>query len=233
MAHTDEKIKKTTAKEYSAILAKNIKHLAECQRSMIVVLEGYDASGKSGCAERIVRFMEQGEYTVCHTAAPNAEELKYCYLKRFWDQIPPAGALAVFDRSWYGRVLVERVEGLCTEAEWSRAYGEINDFERYLTANGAILLKFWLDVSEEEQLERFRRRAADPAKRHKITEDDWVNRSKRELYDSALCDMISYTDTESAKWHVVPANDKKAARRAVLKLISEALGEALCDIRGQ
>jgi len=214
-------------KELSEILARQVKKLICVKKSLIVVLEGYDASGKSGCAERIVRYMDENDYKVIHTAAPTEDELSFCYMMRFWRDIPRIGKVAVFDRSWYGRVLVERVDGLCTEEEWQRAYGEINDFEKYLTSNGAVLLKFWLDVSEEEQLKRFRKRAEDPSKRHKITGDDWLNRSKRKLYDDALYDMLKFTDNSESMWHVIPANDKKAARTAILKTVTDAVSEAL------
>lgn len=218
---------KSRTRELSANLANMMNRLELEKLSLIVILEGYDASGKSGCASRIVRCMDAKDYKVCHTSAPTDEELRYCYLKRFWDNIPPAGKLTIFDRSWYGRVLVERVDGFCTEEEWCRAYGEIRDFERYLAMNGAIILKFWLDISEEEQLDRFLKRWDDPAKRHKITDDDWLNRSKRELYDEALYDMLNFTDTEWARWDVIPADNKKAARTAILERITEAVSEAL------
>ena len=222
-----ENTEEMNTKKLSSLLACQVRKLRDAEKSLIIVLEGYDASGKSGCAERIVRFMDKEDFKIIHTAAPTEEELSYCYLMRFWRDIPAFGKVAVFDRSWYGRVLVERVDGLCLESEWKRAYGEILNFERYLIANGAVLLKFWLDVSEEEQLRRFRRRAENPAKRHKITGDDWLNRSKRKLYDDALYDMLKYTDCADSRWRVIPANDKKAARAAVLKNITDAVSEAL------
>ncbi len=217
-------------KVLSAELARAVKGLKDIKKNLVIVLEGYDASGKSGCAERIVKFMDEKDYHIMHTAAPSTEELSYCYMMRFWRSIPPMGKVALFDRSWYGRVLVERVDGFCSADDWNRAYREINDFERYLTCNGTLLMKFWLDVSEEEQLKRFRSRADDPAKRHKITEDDWQNRSKRKLYDDALYDMLKYTDTQFARWNIIPANDKKAARTAILDKITSAVNEALVQI---
>ncbi len=194
-------------------------------RSLIVVLEGLDASGKSGCASRITEHIPEDVYRTVHVTAPDDEEKRYGYLWRFWRQIPPSGGITVFDRSWYGRVLVERVDSLCTAKDWRRAYGEINDFERYLTDNGAVLMKFWLEVSDEVQLERFLARAEDPRKRHKITEDDWKGRAKRTLYDRAVSDMFRETDTKYAPWHVIPANHKKSARAKVLSKLIAALSE--------
>lgn len=212
-------------KSLSRHVAGLVENLCDRGKSLIIVLEGYDASGKSGCAKRIVRFMDPDLFTVIHTSAPNADERRYNYMKRFWNDVPPTGKVAVFDRSWYGRVLVERIDSFCTEEEWQRAYGEINNFERFLTDNGAILLKFWLDVSEEVQLQRFCERAEDPTKRHKITSDDWHNRSKRQLYETAATEMLKKTDTSYARWHVIPSNNKKTSRTAVLKAIIEAVGE--------
>ena len=214
-----------TVKRLSRHVASLSKTLSDSGRSLIVVLEGFDASGKSGCAKRIVRFMDPDLFSVLHTSAPTADESRYNYMRRFWSSIPPFGKVAVFDRSWYGRVLVERVDSLCTDEEWQRAYGEINSFEKFLADNGTVLLKFWLDVSEEVQLQRFCERAEDPTKRHKITNDDWHNRSKRQLYEAASSEMLKKTDTAYARWHVIPANNKKASRTAVLKTIIEAIGE--------
>ena len=220
-----EKSEEGAVKRLSRHVANLTKNLTECEKSLIIVLEGYDASGKSGCAKRIVRFMDPDMFDVIHISAPTADERRYNYMKRFWDDIPASGKIAVFDRSWYGRVLVERIDSFCTEEEWRRAYSEINNFEKFLTDNGAILLKFWLEVSEEVQLQRFCERAEDPTKRHKITNDDWHNRSKRRLYEAAASEMLKETDTSYARWHVIPSNNKKASRTAVLKTIIEAVGE--------
>lgn len=217
--------KEGAVKSLSRHVGSSISALKDKGKSLVIVLEGYDASGKSGCAKRIVRFMDPDLYSVVHVSAPTADEKRYNYMKRFWDEIPPVSKVAVFDRSWYGRVLVERVDSFCSDAEWQRAYREINEFERFLTDNGTVLLKFWLDVSEEVQLQRFCERAEDPTKRHKITRDDWHNRSKRELYENAASEMLTRTDTEYAPWHVIPSNDKKASRTAILKRIIEAIGE--------
>ena len=193
----------------SLTLGKKSKLLAHSEKSLIVVLEGWDDT-----------------FRIVHTAAPSAEEKSFNYLKRFWDSIPPSGNVAVFDRSWYGRVMVERIERLCTETEWQRAYREISEFERFLTDNGALLIKFWLDISEEVQLERFVRRAATPEKRYKITPDDWRNRAKRGEYEKAIDEMLLKTDSSYARWHVVPSNDKVFSRITVLQKIIELIDSA-------
>lgn len=203
----------------SRALASKISMLRKAGLSLTVILEGLDASGKSGCAKRISEFMSDSEFNVVHISAPTEEEKSHVWLWRFWRDIPAVGKIAVFDRSWYGRVLVERVEKLCTEDDWRRAYSEINDFEKYITSNGSLLMKFWLDVSAEEQLKRFSERAADPKKAYKITDEDWRNRAKRKDYDNAVSDMIRTCDKDLARWYVIPANNKKNARATVLRTI--------------
>ena len=193
--------------------------LAKKKTPLIVVFEGLDASGKSGCIRRLTRELDPKQYRVVPTSAPTEEEKRYHYLHRFWKNLPPAGNITFFDRSWYGRVLVERVEGFCSEEEWRRAYREINEFERLLADGGALIMKFWLEVSEEEQLVRFRKRMENPEKAHKITDEDWRNRAKREEYDRARDDMFRLTDTEYAKWKNIPADDKKPARLSVAEEI--------------
>lgn len=210
----------------SLTLGKKSKLLADSEKSLVVVLEGWDASGKSGCAEKITKHMEKDTFRIVHTAAPNEKEKSFNYMKRFWDNIPPSGNVAVFDRSWYGRVMVERIERLCTETAWQRAYREISEFERFLTDNGTLLIKFWLDISEEVQLERFVRRAATPEKRYKITPDDWRNRAKRSEYEKAIDEMLLKTDSPYARWHVVPSNDKVFSRITVLQKIIELIDSA-------
>lgn len=163
--------------------------------------------------------MSKSDCNVIHIAAPTGEEKSRVWLWRFWKEIPAAGHAAIFDRSWYGRVLVERVEKLCSEDEWKRAYGEINDFEKYLTSNGTVLVKFWLDISAEEQLRRFGNRAADPKKAYKITDEDWRNRARRGDYDAAVSEMLKSCDKDFARWYVIPANQKKNARATVLRTI--------------
>lgn len=197
--------------------------LKESRRSMIVVFEGLDASGKSGCIRRLTRELDVKQFSIVPISKPTEEEYRYHYLRRFWLALPPYGNIAFFDRSWYGRVLVERVEGFADKVEWERAYREINEFERMLTDDGTIILKLWFEVSAEEQLKRFKKRLETPEKQHKITDEDWRNRAKREHYDAACADMIRLTDAPSAPWRIIPANDKKSARiKAAEEIISWA-----------
>ena len=212
-------VSKDELRELSRRAAECISSLKGQNKSLIIILEGLDASGKSGCARCIARRADPSIIRVVHTGAPSLEELSYNYLHRFWRDIPATGCTAVFDRSWYGRVLVERVEKLCSENEWERAYGELCSFEEFLTSNGALIEKFWLDIPPEVQLERFIRRMSDPARRYKLTADDWRGRMKRQEYDHAAEDMLRRTDTRSAPWTVIPASDKRAARAAVLHRI--------------
>jgi polyphosphate:AMP phosphotransferase len=195
-------------------------------RSLVLVFEGSDAAGKGGAIRRVTAAMDARRYRVIPIAAPSDEELAKPYLWRFWRQLPRKGKVVIFDRSWYGRVLVERVEGYCTEADWMRAYAEINDFEDQLIDAGAVVVKFWLAISAEEQLARFKEREAEPHKRFKITEEDWRNREKWGAYERAVCDMIDRTGTERAPWTVVEANDKEFARIKVLRTICEQLEAA-------
>jgi len=159
-------------------------------------------------------------------AAPTEDERAQPYLWRFWRQVPARGKLTIFDRSWYGRVLVERIEGFCTQADWMRAYGEINDFEEQLSQAGVVVVKFWLSIDEQTQLQRFKEREAIPFKRFKITEDDWRNREKWGLYRDAVGDMVDRTSTEIAPWTLVEANDKRWARVKVLRTLGDALQAA-------
>ncbi len=205
--------------ELQAMMSECADLLRESGRPLVIVFEGPDASGKSGCIKRLVGELDMKQYRVCPTAKPTPEEYAHPYLWRFWRNLPERGDIAVFDRSWYGRVLVERVEGLCTPSEWGRAYGEINAFEKQLTDDGVLLVKLWLDVSDGEQLARFRARQADPAKEHKLTDEDWRNRAKRPQYDLARDEMLRRTNTGYAPWYVVPADDKAAARVEVLEAV--------------
>lgn len=193
--------------------------LQETGRSLVIVFEGLDASGKSGCIKRLTRELDMKQYRVHPVSKPTAEEYAHHYLRRFWRDLPAAGEIAVFDRSWYGRVLVERIEELCRPEEWRRAYGEINQFEKQLFDGGTILVKLWLEVSEQEQLERFRARMDAPYKAHKLTDEDWRNRAKRFEYDRARDEMLCRTDTGYAPWHVISADDKKSARIAVMESV--------------
>jgi len=192
-----------------------------------VVFEGNDAAGKGGSIRRISAAMDARQYRIVPVAAPPEEERAQPYLWRFWRHLPRHGRVTIFDRSWYGRVLVERVEGFCSHAEWMRAYGEINDFERQMAAHGAIIVKFWMAISQEEQLTRFKEREAIGFKRFKITEEDWRNREKWDDYVLAVGDMVDRTSTSIAPWTMIEANDKYFARVKVLQTLCDALKSAL------
>ncbi len=196
-------------------------------RSLVCVFEGMDAAGKGSTIRRITRALDARFYRVVPIAAPSDEERAQPYLWRFWRNLPRHGHATIFDRSWYGRVLVERVEGFCAEVDWMRAYHEINEFEEQMVESGAIVLKFWLSITAEEQLKRFREREKVAYKRHKITQEDWRNRKKWPKYERAVCDMIERTSTVHAPWNLVPANDKKFARVMVLQTIADAIEEKL------
>lgn len=196
-------------------------------RSAVVVFEGMDAAGKGGAIRRLVWALDARQYRIVPVAAPSEEERAQPYLWRFWRHLPRLGRFTIFDRSWYGRVLVERVEGFCSEADWMRAYGEINDFEQQLAEAGAIVTKFWLNITPDEQLRRFRAREDSPYKTFKITPEDWRNRDRAPQYDRAVCDMIDRTNTAFAPWVLVPANDKLFARVMVLRTLCERLEAAL------
>jgi len=197
------------------------------QHSVAAVFEGFDAAGKGSAIRRITGALDARFYRVVPTAAPTEEERAQPYLWRFWRHLPRLGHFAIFDRSWYGRVLVERVEGFCSPADWMRAYGEINDFEEQLIRSRTIVVKFWLHVSQEEQLRRFKEREQTSFKSFKITPDDWRNREKRDEYERAVCDMIDRTSTEIAPWTLVEADDKQYARIKVLKTLCERIEREL------
>ena len=194
---------------------------------LCVVMEGWDASGKGGAIKRLVSNLDPRHVRVMSYAAPTPDEKRHHWLWRFWPALPGWGGMAVLDRSWYGRVLVERVEGYASDAEWGRAYEEIVDFERMLAADGMVLVKLWLHVSPEEQLERFEARAGNPLKAWKLTPDDWRNREKRPLYCEALEDMFERTDTAEAPWHLVEADSKRYARVKVIETVIAAAEEGL------
>jgi len=197
------------------------------ERSLILVFEGSDAAGKGGAVRRITGALDARQYSITPVAAPTEEERAQPYLWRFWRSVPRLGRVTIFDRSWYGRVLVERVEGFCVEADWMRAYSEINDFEEQLTERGAIVCKFWLQISKAMQLKRFKEREKTSFKHFKITEEDWRNRKKWDRYESAVADMVDRTSTEIAPWTLVEAEDKYFARIKVLKTVVDRLEEAL------
>jgi polyphosphate:AMP phosphotransferase len=197
------------------------------KRSLIVVFEGADAAGKGGSIRRITGALDARQYAIVPIAAPTEEERAQPYLWRFWRHVPRIGRVTIFDRSWYGRVLVERVEGYAREADWMRAYAEINDFEDQLVGSDAIVIKFWLAITADEQLKRFKEREKTRFKRFKITAEDWRNRKKWGDYAHAVCDMIDRTSTENAPWILVEANDKYHARIKVLKTLCDRLEDGL------
>ncbi len=197
------------------------------ERSLILVFEGVDAAGKGGAIRRVTHALDARQYVTVPVAAPTDEERAHPYLWRFWRQIPARGGIVIFDRSWYGRVLVERVEGYCSPADWMRAYDEINQFEEELVTADAIVVKFWLQISEAEQLRRFREREKTPFKRFKITADDWRNRKRWKAYEAAVGDLVDRTSTEIAPWTLVEAEDKLFARLKILKTINRRLEAAL------
>ncbi len=196
-------------------------------RPVVMVFEGWDAAGKGGTIRRIVEALDPRDYIVYPIAAPNSEEKAHHYLYRFWQRLPLTGHFAIFDRSWYGRVLVERIEGFAKLDEWQRAYSEINDFERGLTEFGTILLKFWLQISAEEQLRRFEARAAVLYKQWKLTDEDWRNREKWQAYHDAVNEMLLKTSPPDALWTVVPAEDKNFGRVYTLQTIVDRLEQEL------
>jgi AMP-polyphosphate phosphotransferase len=189
---------------------------------LLVVFEGWDASGKGGAIKRLVAPLDPRHVRVKQFAAPTYDEKRHHWLSRFWEPLPGWGGMAVYDRSYYGRVLVERVEGFAKQSEWKRAYQEIRDFERALTDAGTIIVKCWLHVSSHEQLKRFKRRAKDPLRTWKLTDEDWRNRKKRRAYLRALEDMFEETDTEFAPWTLVEADSKRYARVKVVNTVIAA-----------
>ncbi len=209
-----------------ATLGRLARRMADARRSAVVVFEGSDAAGKGGCIRRIVHALDARFYNVIQIAAPTEEERARPYLWRFWRNLPRQGHFAIFDRSWYGRVLVERLEGLSSPEVWGRAYTEINAFEEQLVDAGVVLFKFWLVIDDQEQLRRFEERKATGYKRYKLTDEDWRNREKRPAYHAAAVEMIEKTSTEIAPWTLVEANDKRHARIKVLDTLCEALEQA-------
>jgi len=195
--------------------------------STVLAFEGWDAAGKGGVIRRVTGALEAGDYRVIPVAAPTEEERKFHYLWRFWRDLPPAGRVVIFDRTWYGRVLVERLEGFAKPAEWQRAYDEINDFEAQMVERGYFVAKFWMHISPEEQLARFKAREDTPYKQHKITEEDYRNRDRWDEYVTAVDQMVLRTTSEGARWNVIPANDKQFARIATLKAINKGLARTL------
>ena len=232
---------KLAKKAYESELAKYQARLSELVRdprfvekhSLVLVFEGADAAGKGGSIRRVAGAMDARHYQIIPIAAPTDEERAQPYLWRFWRHVPHTGRVALFDRSWYGRVLVERVEGFCSEADWLRAYAEINDFEHQLAQAGTVVIKFWLQISADEQLHRFKAREEIDFKRFKITDEDWRNRERWDDYAAAACDMVDRTSTGLAPWTLVEANDKNFARAKVLRTICERLENTLEGDKGK
>lgn len=220
---------KSELRELSEEIASLQSMLAASGKSMVVVFEGWDAAGKGGSIKRLTRALNPRGYTVHPVAAPVGDERNHTYLWRFAVNMPKAGHIAVFDRSWYGRMMVEPIEGFCTEQEYSRSASEIRGFERMIADSGGIVLKFWMEVSPEEQLVRFNARAADPSKRWKITDEDWRNREKWDVYERYIDAMISSTNTSYAPWIVVESEDKKFGRLKVLRSVRDALKGAVLE----
>ena len=199
----------------------------EEQLPVLAVFEGWDAAGKGGVIKRVTETLEPRGYTVSSFAAPRGEEKTHHYLWRFWKTLPRAGHLGIFDRSYYGRVLVERLEGFCAESEWKRAFREINEFEAHQQSFGMAICKFWLHISKEEQLRRFKERERDPFRSWKLTPEDWRNRARWDEYAGAVEDMLARTSTPVAPWTVVPADDKYFARVTVLQTLVAAIERAV------
>lgn len=219
----DKKDYRTQLEHYQGRLSQLVRSKKFRDRSLILVFEGNDAAGKGGAVRRVTAAMDSRFCNIVPIAAPSDEEKVQPYLWRFWRKLPRTGHTTIFDRSWYGRVLVERVEGFCAQPDWLRAYGEINDFEESITRHGAIVCKFWLSITDEEQLSRFKQREATGYKRFKLTDEDWRNREKWDDYVHAVCDMVERTSTELAPWTLVEANSKYWSRIKVLKTICERL----------
>jgi AMP-polyphosphate phosphotransferase len=194
---------------------------------LLILLEGRDAGGKGGAIKRIVENLDPRHYTVRSYGAPSADEKRHHFLRRFFREIPGLGGMCVFDRSWYGRVLVERVEGYATKGQWTRAYDEILEFERTLVLEGLILVKIWMHISDDEQLRRFQGREADPLKQWKLTDEDWRNRAKNPDYDEAAEDLFARTDHVLAPWDLIAAEQKRYARVAVLERLNERIEDGM------
>ncbi len=196
---------------------------------VLVVMEGSDAGGKGGAIRRIVEPLDPRHYSVSTFAKPSFDEKTRHFLWRFWQNVPGLGGFALFDRSWYGRVLVERIEGYATKQQWRRAYDEIVQFERNLVLEGVIIVKFWLQISPDEQLKRFDKRAKDPLRRWKLTDEDWRNRDKIDQYNAAVEDMFTKTDHELAPWHVVSGEQKRWARVEIIETLIERIEAGVRD----
>ena len=226
-ATISDKAYKRELKRHQAKVADRVWKAKDAGISTVAVFEGWDAAGKGGAIRRLNQAIDARLSRVISIAAPTDEERAHHYLWRFWRHLPRGGHVTIYDRSWYGRVLVERVEGFATEAAWRRSYSEINQFEEQLARHGIVLLKFWLHISAEEQLRRFQEREKIPWKQHKITDEDWRNRDRWDAYEDAVNEMVARTSTEYAPWNVIAANDKHHARVEVVRTVGARLGDAL------
>ena len=222
-----------TDEEYKTELKKLQKRLGELHNTIyrkkipvILCYEGWDAAGKGGNIRRIARPLDPRGFDVMPIASPEPHELARQYLWRFWTRLPRSGHVCIFDRTWYGRVMVERLEGFCTEDDWKRAFNEMNEFERQLTDWGAVVIKFWIHIDQDTQLQRFTDRQNTPEKQWKLTEEDWRNREKWPQYEEAIDEMLQKTSTENAPWYIIESNDKKYARIKTLKIVIKALEKA-------
>jgi len=213
--------------KYQSILNGLQRRAARASVSTILVFEGVDAAGKGGAIRRVTAALDAREYQVMSIGPPTDEEAAHHYLWRFWRHLPRAGRVTIFDRSWYGRVLVERVEGFARPAEWLRAYAEVNQFEDQLVAHGIVLVKCWIHITKDEQLRRFKARQTSRFKNWKITDEDWRNRKKWDQYEQAVNDMVERTSTRAAPWTLVEGNDKYYARISVLRTACARLRKAL------
>ena len=213
--------------KYQGRLSLLTRHKKFRDKSLIAVFEGADAAGKGGSIRRVTGALDARHYQITPVASPTEDERAQPYLWRFWRNLPRRGRVTIFDRSWYGRVLVERVEKFCSEEDWMRAYHEINDFEAQLAQAGGIVTKFWVTITKEEQLKRFREREKTPFKSFKITAEDWRNRKKWNAYELAVSDMIERTSNACAPWVLIPANDKYFARIEILKTLCERIEGAM------
>ena len=220
--------------EYRKQLKKLQKRLGELHNTIyrkkipvILCYEGWDAAGKGGNIRRIAKPLDPRGYDVMPIASPEPHELNRQYLWRFWTRLPRTGHFCIFDRTWYGRVMVERLEGFCSEDDWKRAYNEINEFERQLTDWGAVVIKFWIHIDQDTQLARFNDRQNTPEKQWKLTEEDWRNREKWPLYEEAVDEMLQKTSTKNAPWYIIESNDKRYARIRTLEIVIHALEKAI------
>ena len=226
--------KKLTDEEYKEELDKLQKKLGRLHNELyqkripvIIGYEGWDAAGKGGNIKRIAEALDARGYVVNPIASPAPHEKARHFLWRFWTRLPKSGHVAIFDRTWYGRVMVERLEGFCSENDWQRAYNEINEFEKELHDWGAVVIKFWVQIDKDTQLERFTLRQNTPEKRWKITDEDWRNRDKWDSYEVAVDEMLEKTNTSFAPWHILESNDKKYARIKALKIVIKAIEDKL------